>query len=238
MEFDALRPVKIITTGLKLIGVWKLKGFSQYFYKIYTFIAFLIFTATIASYLINLFLVEDLEILISCLYIFLTIVGCYSKALNILVLHRQNYFNFASSMKDLDFYPYCCKELLYFKKEYKSFNVTIKSYIIGPIVVLLLAYLTPLITSEYMLPYPCWFPFNWKTKENYWYAYGAVVCGMNHVCFVCVFLDLFHMFILCYVALIYKLVNYRMEKLSIESSKQSEFKNLVKLMIFHRKVQK
>lgn len=238
MDFDNLHPFKTILRGLKCIGLWKLNGIAQIFYSSYTMLVYFLVTFTTASYVVNLILVDDLNVLISCLYIFLTVLGCYMKLNNIMIFRRKRYFEFVSAMKDLDFKPSSDSELQYYEKEYNSFKFTLNSYIVGPAGVLLLAYLTPLVVAEYVLPYPCWFPFNWKFTDNYWFAYGAVVCGMNHTCFTCVFLDLFHMFILCYVAIIYKVLIYRLEALGRFVPKEMVLSELIKIMVFHRKVQR
>lgn len=238
MDYDIIRPGKIIIRAFKYLGLWKLHGMSQKLYIFYTIFVYILVTITTASYIVNLILVDDLQVLFSCLYIFLTVFGCYMKMNNIMIFRRKCYFQFVSSMNDFDFKPNAESELQYYTKEYDSFGFTLKSYIVGPAGVLLLAYLTPLIVSEYVLPYPCWFPFDWKAQDKYWYAYGAVVCGMNHTCFVCVFLDLFHMFILCYVAVIYKVLIFRLEALGRGITKDIEIRELVKIMVFHKKVQK
>lgn len=240
MDFDTFRPLEIVIRGLHYLGLWKgMEGTAHKFYTLRTTLTYIIVTATVVSLGINLMYMDNLEDLIEFLCIFLTEVADYVK-LNSLIFNIKHYIKYISVVKDEDFRPKSNLELKYYTNKYHYFMIFLKGFLTTSTVALSLYTSTAIFASEYTLPYPFWFPFDWKCKENYWYACISCICGLTVACFVCLFLDLFHSFVLCHLVVVYKLLNYRLECLGgkVEISSDAVFEDLREIMVLHMKVEK
>lgn len=146
-------------------------------YKIYAVFMHVTFTLMFTVFMVmNLLLVSDIREATHALYMTLTIISMYIRVLCFLWYNSKIRLCLAT-IHDFDIESIEESNLLEIRL--KPFLNLVIAFFIACIVTLVLAFVQVLFWREPGLPFPCWFPLDWKNNSrDYWVAYGYETCGM------------------------------------------------------------
>ncbi|KAG4065077.1 hypothetical protein HA402_007474 [Bradysia odoriphaga] len=211
-QVDVLKPISLMLKFFRLCGLWPRQSKYQWLYRIYTLIFHLFFTVAFDFCKhINLFLETDLRLLTVGFFIFLAEISLVARSVNLLV-------NFTNISKCLD----VAKEMsLLDKNEVRivernlSFYSKVMYFYMGSsTTACIFSWGAPLFSSEPMLPYPGWYPVDWKTNnQSYWLAYWYQVIGTAYQAHAIVLLQLFSIYLMANIGARYDVLKYRLANL-------------------------
>ncbi|XP_034659823.1 odorant receptor 94b [Drosophila subobscura] len=86
-------------------------------------------------------------------------------------------------------------------------------YIRGSLFVAAMGYFSVFVQEEYELPFGYYVPFEWRTRERYFYAWGYNVIAMTLCCVSNILLDTMGCYFMFHIALLYRVMNLRLRAL-------------------------
>jgi len=160
-----------------------------------------------------------------------------TKILNI--WHRRN--KAASLINELQHDPAYnlrnAEEVQFWQQNQRGFKRIFYWYIAGSLFVAITGYISVFFQQEYELPFGYYVPFEWRTKERYFYAWGYNVVAMTLCCLSNILLDTLGCYFMFQIASLYRLIGMRLEALKNAPEKKAkpELRNIFQL---HAKVRR
>ncbi len=212
-----LNPIKPINGMLKFFlfcGLWPAQSKYKWLYLIYAAIFHLIFTfAFICFKFVNLFIETDLKLLTVGFFIFLAEVSLFARIVNLIVNFKDvtKCMNLVKRIHILD-----NNEFQIVDKNLSLFTSVMAFYIGCGTSACLCSWGAPLFSSEPMLPYPAWYPIDWKTNsQSYWIAFWYQVVGTAYQAYGIILLQLFSIYLMTVIGAQYDVLKYRLENLGL-----------------------
>ncbi|CAD7090656.1 unnamed protein product [Hermetia illucens] len=211
-KFDAIKPTGFMLTNFKFVGLWHSKDqwtAREYIHTTALLILFFIIYEILIC--INLAFIVDLESSSESLFISLTELSLLVKVFNFLGYHRK-IRNLLQRIQSARLAPKTEEEVDFFERFHKNFNFQRRMFINICIVCLSSGYVTSILSSEPRLPFPAWFPFDWKSSSrNFWIALlydivATTITAINNCC-----LDLFQAYMLFQISVFFRLLSTRLE---------------------------
>lgn len=211
---DLLWPIQNLIKFLHLIGLWpthQIKSASL-FYAVYTILFQIIFTFSYDIFkCINFLFLTDLSIITRAMFICFTEIALVVKIVNFYFRMKtmQNCLNFVRAIK----IETECEEKL-FTSNLSFLSKIIKWYLITANVTGVFSYLSPLLVSEPILPYPGWYPLDWfNSSLYYWLIYAYQVVGMFFQIQTLVIIESYFIYLMVTVSVQLDILSRRIEKI-------------------------
>lgn len=215
-----LAPINRLTRLLWYMGLWpsvlsdkpKPSCISWMAYTLYTIVFHTIFTfAYVAFKCINFISITDLTIITRALFITLTELSLTVKIVNF-------YIRFSTMKRCLQ----TVREIQLIDDEEEAIFVTrlgflnkiILAFLITANMTGLFSYLSPVLVSEPMLPYPGWYPLDWmNSHRDYWIVYAYQVLGMFFQIQTLVILEIYFIYLMVIVSTQMELLARRLNRI-------------------------
>lgn len=156
---------------------------------------------------------SDFEEAGQVLYMSLTELALVVKLINIWYRREQA----AKFIRDLEHDPAYelrnLNEIRFWEAHQKGFKRIFYWYIGGSLFVALMGYVSVFFQEEYELPFAYFVPFEWRTRERYFYAWGYNVLAMTLCCLSNILLDTLGCYFMFQIALTFQLMSLRLQSL-------------------------
>lgn len=209
--FSITQPFDFMKVVFQISGIWTGQKGWPFLYKVYAVLVqtFLFFAFGI-SMCINLASIKNIEDITESFYMTLTIILMLIKILN-LVVRSGNLLQFLEGVNSPLIEPETDGELEMFKRAYSSFNRQRNFLLVCGWSCILSALYASAFGDGDKLPYPGWFPFDWKHNQKYfWIAYSYQVFAMGLSCTTNVSTDLTGGYLSFQVSIFFRLVSRRL----------------------------
>lgn len=206
-KFDWLENTKICLVMLKFVGLWPQKG-QNYGLNCYTFHAFVVIGlmvfADVIFETIRLFSIEDLNTLVSSLFILPAKSVTAFKGF-ILIRNTHTLQQLVEELNSIIFQPVDQSQIDLVKNNFQHWKIVLYATGISAGGSLIFFESTPLLDksplAERKLLTPAWYPMNSKVAPYFHLAYFHQAMSLNFCCITNSFTDLFvaalHMYIGC-----------------------------------------
>ncbi|SPP83022.1 odorant receptor 94b [Drosophila guanche] len=105
------------------------------------------------------------------------------------------------------------EEVELWHRQQRHFKRIFYFYIRGSLFVAAMGYFSVFVQEEYELPFGYYVPFEWRTPERYYYAWGYNVIAMTLCCLSNIVLDTMGCYFMFHIAMLYRVVNLRLRAL-------------------------
>ncbi|KAG4074578.1 hypothetical protein HA402_004449 [Bradysia odoriphaga] len=181
-------PLKTITGMMRFFivcGVWPIAKRFRWLYAIYSLMFHLVFHVFyISCKFLNFFFETNVALLSVGFFIFLAELSLVIRIINLLA----NFEKVLICLKMVaDFRIYDENEGILMNKHLSSFSTVMKCYLSAGTSACIFSWIAPLLSSEPMLPYPSWYPLDWKNDQpSYWisYSYQVVTTTFQVPCII------------------------------------------------------
>lgn len=206
-KFDWLKKTRVCLVMLRLVGLWPQKG-TNYGWNCYTFQAFVIIgllvTADVIFNAIDLFFIQDLNTLVSLLFM-LPAKFVATVKLFIFICNQSTMQQFVEELNSDTFQPIDQMQKDLVKNNFVQWKAVLYATVIGAEGSVIFFEITPLLDksplAERNLLNPAWYPMNSNVSPYFQLAYLHQVMGLNFCALSNSFADLFvaalHMYIVC-----------------------------------------
>lgn len=210
-----LNPIKPINGMLKffrICGLWPSKSKYKWIYCIYATIFHSIFTfAYIYFKFVNLFVETDLRLLTVGFFIFLAEVSLFVRIVNLLI-NFDDVTMCLNMVKEIQIVDHNEYEIV--QQNLSLFSKVMTFYISCGASACACSWGAALFSSEPMLPYPAWYPIDWKVNNrSYWIAFSYQVVGVSFQAFGIILLQLFSIYLMAVIGAHFDVLKYRLENL-------------------------
>lgn len=121
----------------------------------------------------NFFFETDVALLTVGFFIFLAEISLAIRIVNLL-LHFEQVMDCLKMIKDFRIYDE--NEVILMNKHLSFFSTIMKCYMSAGTSACIFSWVAPLFSNEPMLPYPSWYPLDWKNdQQSYWILYSYQV---------------------------------------------------------------
>ncbi|XP_017046532.1 odorant receptor 94b [Drosophila ficusphila] len=240
---DRLSAIQFLLVVQRWIGLLKWKndeeaGILSCLKRIHPFVLHLPLTFTyIALMWYEAFTSSDFEEAGQVLYMSITELALIIKLLNI--WYRRN--ETANLINELQHNPAFnlrnAEEIQFWEKNQKGFKRIFYWYICGSLVVAFMGYTSVFFQEEYELPFGYYVPFEWRSRERYFYAWGYNVVAMTLCCLSNILLDTLGCYFMFQIASLFRLIGMRLKALqnAPEEKAKPELRSIFQL---HSKVKR
>ncbi|XP_017131266.1 odorant receptor 94b [Drosophila elegans] len=179
----------------------------------------------------------DFEAAGQVLYMSITELALVTKLLNI--WYRRN--EAASLITEMQHDPAYklrnVEEVQFWERNQRDFKRVFYWYIGGSLSVAAMGYISVFFQAEYELPFGYYVPFEWRTKERYFYAWGYNVLAMTLCCLSNILLDTLGCYFMFQIASLFRLIGMRLRALqnAPEEKARPELRRIFQL---HAKVRR
>jgi len=239
-RLSAIQSLLVIQRWIGLLK-WENKeedGLITWLKRIYPFVLHLPLTFTyIALMWFEAITSSDFEEAGQVLYMSITELALVTKILNI--WHRRN--EAANLINELQHDPAYnlrnTEEVQFWQQNQRGFKRIFYWYIAGSLFVAVTGYTSVFFQEEYELPFGYYVPFEWRSKERYFYAWGYNVVAMTLCCLSNILLDTLGCYFMFQIASLFRLIGMRLEALknAPEKNAKPELRNIFQL---HAKVRR
>ncbi|XP_017082764.1 odorant receptor 94b [Drosophila eugracilis] len=178
---------------------------------------------------------SDFEEAGQVLYMSITELALVTKLLNI--WYRRN--EAANLINELQHDPAynlrSPEEIQFWQRNQRDFKKIFYIYIAGSLFVALMGYVSVFFQEEYELPFGYYVPFEWRTKERYFYAWGYNVVAMTLCCLSNILLDTLGCYFMFQIASLFKLMGMRLQALKSTTEEKAK-PELRRIFQLHAKV--
>ncbi|XP_001358106.2 odorant receptor 94b [Drosophila pseudoobscura] len=155
------------------------------------------------------------------LYMSVTELALISKLINIWYRREQ----VAGFIHELDGDPAYelgnHEEREFWHRQQMHFQRIFYFYIRGSLFVAAMGFSSVFFQEEYELPFGYYVPFEWRTPERYYYAWGYNVIAMTLCCLSNILLDTMGCYFMFQIALLYRVMNLRLQALHRTPERES-----------------
>ncbi|XP_016990104.2 odorant receptor 94b [Drosophila rhopaloa] len=122
-------------------------------------------------------------------------------------------------------------EIQFWERNQKDFKRIFYLYIGGSLFVALMGYISVFFQEEYELPFGYYVPFEWRTRERYFYAWGYNVVAMTLCCLSNVLLDTLGCYFMFQISMLFRLIGMRLSALrnAPEEKARTELRRIFQL---------
>lgn len=241
MAYDTLEKSRIIIKIVATFGVLNnelFKKISPMFFKL-TIHLLTSFTITCLMW-IEVLTTTDLNEASDVLYIALTETALVVKLLSIWYHDTLIKSLFNEWQNNEMFQLQSTQECVMWRDTIKLYSIVAFLYITCSLSVAGCAFTAVLFLDQYQLPFPIWLPFNWKDPLKYWYAYIYELISVPVTCIANCTMDMFLCYMMQHLALYFKLLAIRLERLGIgkDITNAGISKRLLAIIEFHVKLKR
>ena len=247
MSFDTLQKSHLIVKILTCIGVLTNETFRKRFPTIpviyYKLMIHLPLGFTIGTCMwLEVVFSEDLNQATDSLAVTLTETDMIVKLISIWYYDKLIKSLFDAWQHDEMLELRTTEECSMWQRSMKIFGIVAFLYIACSLCMVTIAFIAVPFADTYQLPFIIWTPFNIQNPLQFWYAYFYEVFAMPITCLSNCTMDSFFCYMIQHLALQFKVVAMRLEKLGTEpkggDTNDSITKKLVTLIKHHRKLKK
>lgn len=221
-------------------GLWPAQSKYKWIYCFYAAIFHLIFTfGYIFFKLVNLFVETDLRLLTVGFFIFLAEISLIARIVN-LIVNFDDVIKCLNLVKKIQLSDNNERNIM--DDNLSFFSKVMTVYINCGTSACLCSWGAALFSSEPMLPYPAWYPIDWKTNSrSYWIVYSYQVICVTFQAYGIILLQLFSIYLMAVIGAQFDVLKYRLENLGSRiaigerSHAETEFK-FVECIKLHREV--
>lgn len=212
LEINAVKPINVILKFFRICALWPAKSKYRWIYILYSIIFHSIFTvAYISLKLANLFIETDLNLLTIGFSIFLAEVSLVGRIINLFV-NFDDIILCLNLVKGLQLSDE--NEHRIVKKNLSFFSDIMRFCISFSTCACLVSWGAPLFASETKLPYPGWYPIDWKgNRKDYWTVFWYQVISVAFEAHAIILLQLFSIYWMMIVGAHFDVLNYRLENM-------------------------
>lgn len=224
-SLNASQPFQFLISVFRVAGIWNDHiswSFFQLFYLVVVQLAF--FVSFFLSMCINLAFIESIESITESLYMTLTTVSLMVKIVNIVMKHKK-LLNFVKGINASLIQPHNEEEIQLFRRAYKNFNWQRNTFF-GSAYFCLIAALYSSAIGRDRLPFPGWYPLDWKNNEKYfWIIYGYQILAMGLSCTTNAAADLMNGYMFFQIAIFFRMISKRIENIGHSGYNGKELPN-------------
>ncbi|KAJ6635875.1 Odorant receptor 94b [Pseudolycoriella hygida] len=209
---DPIKPINGMLKFFLLCGLWPTESRYRWIYGIYATTFHFVFTiAYIYFKLVNLFIETDLRLLTVGFFIFVAEISLVVRIVN-LIANFNDISKCLNMIKEIKIFD--GNEFQIMNDNFTFFSKVMTLYIGCGTSACLCSWGAALFSSEPMLPYPAWYPIDWKmNNQSYWFAFSYQVIGVTFQAYCIILLQLFSIYLMSVVGAQFDVLKYRLENL-------------------------
>lgn len=178
--------------------------------------------------IINLFVETDLRLLTVGFFIFLAEISLVARIVNLLV-HFEDVTKCLSIVKNIRVNDDKEREIM--NENLSFFSKVMVLYVNCGTSACIFSWGAALFSSEPMLPYPAWYPVDWKiNNQSYWLAFSYQVVGVTFQAYGIILLQLFSIYLMAVIGAQFDVLKYRLENLGRTAKKEMTEATAVKFV--------
>lgn len=159
----------------------------------------------------NFFFETNMDMLTVGFFLFLAESSLFVRIINLLV-HFEQVMNCLTTIKDFRYYD--DNEVILMNKHLTLFATIMKWYMGAGTSACIFSWVAPLFAYEATLPYPGWYPVDWKNDElTYWIVYMYQVIGVTFQTSTIILLQLLSIYFMAIIGAQLDILKHRLEKL-------------------------
>lgn len=237
-KLDPIQPINRMLKFFLVCGLWPAQSKYKWIYWIYATIFHFIFTFSYIYFkFVNLFVETDLRLLTVGFFIFLAEVSLVARIVNLLI-NFDDVIRCLSLVKKIALFD--DTEFRIMNENLSFFSKVMAVYINCGTSACLCSWGAALFSSDPMLPYPGWYPIDWKTNaHSYWCVYFYQVVGTSFQAYGIILLQLFSIYLMAVIGAQFDVLKYRLENLGYcmgRKSKQETKLKFVECIKFHQEL--
>lgn len=189
-------------------------GVLTWLKRIYPFVLHLPLTFTyIALMWYEAITSSDFEEAGQVLYMSITELALVTKLLNIWYRRHEAASLIHELQHDPAFNLRNSEEIKFWQQNQRNFKRIFYWYIWGSLFVAVMGYISVFFQEDYELPFGYYVPFEWRTRERYFYGWGYNVVAMTLCCLSNILLDTLGCYFMFHIASLFRLLGMRLEVL-------------------------
>ncbi|EDV54073.1 odorant receptor 94b [Drosophila erecta] len=180
---------------------------------------------------------SDFEEAGQVLYMSITELALVTKLLNIWYRRHEAANLIHELQHDPAFNLRTSEEIRFWQQNQRDFKRIFYCYIGGSLIVAAMGYVSVFFQEDYELPFGYYVPFEWRTRQRYFYAWGYNVVAMTLCCLSNILLDTLGCYFMFHIASLFRLLGMRLEALknATEEKAKPELRRIFQL---HSKVRR
>ncbi len=195
-----------------ICGLWPTAKRFRWLYIVYASIFHIIFNIIyLCCKFMNFFYETNKDMFTVGFFLILAESSLFIRIVNLLV-HFNQIMNCLKMIKDFRFYDE--NEIILMDKHLTLFSKIMKWYMGAGTSACIFSWVAPLFSYEPMLPYPGWYPFDWKNDEqSYWIVYMYQVVGVTFQTSTIILLQLLSIYFMTVIGAELDILKYRLQNL-------------------------
>lgn len=185
----------------------------------------------------NFFYETNVAMLTVGFFIFLAELSLAIRIANLL-LHFEQVMICLKMIENFSIYDE--SEVTVMNKHLSSFSTIMKCYLSAGTSACIFSWSAPLFSNEPMLPYPSWYPFDWKNDlQSYWILYTYQVVTVTFQVASIILLQLLPVYLLAVIGAQLDILKYRLANLGnipMEMFRENAELNLVNCIEAHNEI--
>lgn len=220
-EYDPLKSISGMTKFFIVCGLWPTAKRFRWLYIIYALIFHIIFNIIyLFCKFMNFFFETNKDMLTVGSFLILAESSLFIRIINLL-LHFPQVMNSLQMIKDFRIYDE--NEVILMNRHLSLFSTIMKWYMGAGTSACIFSWVAPLFSSEKMLPYPGWYPLDWKNDEqSYWIVFMYQVIGVTFQTSTIILLQLLSIYFMTVIGAQLDILKYRLENLGNDLAKKNE----------------
>lgn len=229
-DYDPLKSIAEMTKFFAVCGLWPTPKRFRWLYTIYSFVFHLLFYVLyIWCKAMNFFVETNVALLTVGFFIFLAELSLFIRIVNLLA-HFEQVMNCLKMIKD--FRIYNDNEVILMNKHLSSFSTIMKCYMGAGTSACIFSWVAPLFSYEPMLPYPSWYPFEWKNdRQSYWIVYTYQVVTSTFQVSTIILVQLLPVYLLAVIGAQLDILKCRLE--SLGKTDTGMFRKIAEFELIH-----
>lgn len=234
-EYKPLKSISGMTKFFIICGLWPVAKRFRWLYIIYASIFHLIFNVAYLLFkYMNFFFETNKEMLTVGSFLILAESSLFARIINLLV-HFEQVMNCLQMIKE--FRVYDENEVILMNKHLSMFSTIMKWYMGAGTSACIFSWVAPLFSYEPMLPYPGWYPLDWRNDEqSYWIVFVYQVVGVTFQTSTIILLQLLSIYFMAVIGAQLDILRYRLENLGTDKEMASAELQLIDCVVVHNDI--
>ncbi|XP_043657011.1 odorant receptor 94b [Drosophila teissieri] len=224
-RLSAIQPLLVIQRWIGLLK-WENEaedGVLTWLKRVYPFVLHLPLTFTyIALMWYEAIASSDFEEAGQVLYMSITELALVTKLLNIWYRRHEAANLIHELQHDPAFNLRTAEEIQFWQRNQRDFRRIFYWYIGGSLFVAVMGYISVFFQEDYELPFGYYVPFEWRSRERYFYAWGYNVVAMTLCCLSNILLDTLGCYFMFHIASLFRLLGMRLEALQSATEEKAK----------------
>lgn len=211
-DYNPCKSISGMTNYFIICGLWPIAKRFRWLYIIYASIFHLIFNVVyLFCKFMNFFFETNREMLTVGSFLFLAESSLFVRIINLLI-HFEQVIDCLTIIKDFRLYDE--NEVILMNEHLSLFSLIMKWYMSAGTSACIFSWVAPLFSYEPMLPYPGWYPLDWRNDEqSYWILYMYQVIGVTFQTSTIILLQLLSIYFMVIIGAQLDILKYRLENL-------------------------